>query len=169
MKSKIIISFTILFLTLNSSCQSTKNLNIKSLQSDLIDFLVSKGEINQNQLSRIRQNESKIHIIGVLNGYSENKLKDGVYCFSASISHTRTYYLIVENETYSILDLSSRQGLENSLKSIFDFCERKKYCSDITEEYSKRIIGIYYRINKNPSAGIDVNCESGVKETKDLP
>ncbi len=158
-----------LLLSFSSSCQVTKNLSSNSIQKDLIDFLIAKGEIRDNFIKNYTENKRKIHVTGVLNRYSKDELINGIYVFSAPISHTRAYYLLVEDDKYTILDLSSKKDLDSSLSIMLDFCERQRYCSDFIEEYSKRMIGLYYRMNKNPLAGMDVNCENGLKDSNDLP
>lgn len=169
MKTKNILSILILLLSITSSCQTTKNLNFTSIEDKLIEFLIKKGDIMEHQVKSFKNKEYSIHLIGVKNGYNKDTLINGIYFFSAHISHTKTYYLIVENDNYTILDLSNREGLDVSIKNTLDFCERQKYCSDITEDYINRIIGVYYKINKNPLIKTDVNCEKETKHTKDLP
>lgn len=43
------------------------------------------------------------------------------------------------------------------------------YCVEITKEIVTSIIDSYYKYNKNPLNRIDVNCEKGVVDKKDLP
>ncbi|MEC4048614.1 hypothetical protein OX284_004170 [Flavobacterium sp. SUN046] len=169
MKLKYIYSILILLIAITSSCQSTKNITFESFENSLIDFLIKKGEIMEHQVNDFKNKKYTIHVIGAKNGYNRNNLINGIYTFSSGFSHTRTYYLIIENDKYVILDISSREGLEISIKSTLDFCERQKYCSDITQEYISKLVGVYYTRNKNPIVWLDTNCESGVKETKDLP
>lgn len=148
--------------------QINTNFTLDSIQSNLVDFLIKKGEINENLIDEFKIKKGKIHIIGLINGYSKNKLIDGIYSFSAPISHTRTYYLIIEEEKYTILDLSNIEGLNIAISNTLSFCERKKYCSDLSKIYISGMISIFYK-NKNPTTLIEKNCEKNLKNTKELP
>ena len=159
----------VLLLSFTSSCQTTRPISYKSIKSNLIDFLVKKGDIKEHQKHDIQNGTYNLLFIGIYNNYQNENLIDGIYSFSAPISHTKSYFLIIDKSNYTILDISTREGLDIAIKNTLDFCEKQKYCSDITEDYISRILVVYYQKNKNVHAGIDVNCENGVKETKDLP
>lgn len=51
------------------------------------------------------------------------------------------------------------EGLLSSIEKISLFCEKKKFCKEITSEYYKRIISVYYNINQNPRTRINPKCE----------
>lgn len=169
MKTKNKLSILILFITLTSSCQSTKNIHVNTIENNLIDFLIKKGDILTHQVNDFKNKKYSIHVTGVMNGYSEEKLLNGIYHFSSGFTHTRVYYLIVEDDKHIILDLSTRESLDASIKITLDFCERQKYCSNITAEYISKLIGVYYVINKNSGLRMDVNCENDIIQKKDLP
>ncbi|UPT71590.1 MAG: hypothetical protein M0D53_04290 [Flavobacterium sp. JAD_PAG50586_2] len=135
----------------------------------MIDFLIKKGDIKDHQVHDIKNGTYKLDFFGLYNDYHNENLIDGIYSFSAPISHTKSYFLIIDKSNYTILDISTREGLDMAIKNTLDFCEKQKYCSDFTEDYISRILTVYYRKNKNPSAGIDVNCENGITSKKDLP
>jgi len=46
-----------------------------------------------------------------------------------------------------------------------NFCERQKYCSDITQDYVTRMVAAYYKINMNTTKRGDVNCKNGITVT----
>ncbi len=149
-------------------CQVESKITSNSMQSILIDFLSKKGDINDFLINELRNNNGKIQIRGALNGYSKNNLIDGVYFFSAPITHTRTYYVLIDSEKYIILDLSNEENFINSVTCLLSFCDKKKYCSEIIRTYISGMTSLYYR-NKNSIKIIDENCISGINITKDFP
>lgn len=161
----------ILLVTFVCSCkaQNVENLTYKSLKNILVDFLNSKNEINNERAIKYKSGEYKFNLRGVFNNWQEEKLKKGIYAFSSFGSHSRAYFVIVENEKYTILDISTREGLDLAIKNVLDFSEKQKYCVDITEKYISKLISVYYNINKKPGQGIDINCEKGISNTDDLP
>ncbi|WP_298139998.1 hypothetical protein [Flavobacterium sp.] len=160
----LLLFILIFFNSVSSSCQSAKQLTFESIENNLIDFLVIKNEIRDDQVVNFKHKKSKVYLSGIQNGYSKNELINGIYVFSAPYTHTKVFYLIVENEKYIILDVSDREGLEIAIKDILDFCERQRYCSDLTQDYVSRMIAAYYKINKNPIRRNDINCIDGVKD-----
>lgn len=162
----IIALFTIL------SCRSqihTRQLSFHKLKNDMIDFLVNKHEIDSERAKKLKNGEHTFYLQGVSNNLSEGALRNGMYIFSSLTSHKNEYFVLVENNSYIILDISTRKGLENSLVNTLDFCERNKFCVDIINDYVSKIIGVYYNTNKNPRAGLDTNCEKGIFDVKELP
>ena len=67
------------------------------------------------------------------------------------------------------MDFSKREELDNTLKIVLDFSERKKYCVDITSELISSIVKSFYNINKYPMNRRDINCYKGVVSSDDLP
>lgn len=169
MKSKITILIVVLLLSFSSNSQVVSRIKLSTIKNDLTEFLIQKGDIRAERAKDYRNGKFKIFVLGLYNNDNREDLLNGIYVFSAPSSHTRSHYLIIEDEKYTILDLTDRQNLEFSIKILLDFCERQRYCSDITAEYTQKMISLYYRKNKNPVNGMDVNCESGIKEIKDLP
>lgn len=169
MKAKVSLIILALIVSLSSSCQSTKNMTEEVIKSKLADFLIKKEGLNDKDIEDIKKGKLGISLLGLFNPFKKNELNDGIYSFSLSRTHVKVYFLIIEKEDYIILDISTREGLDLSLKNTLDFCERKKYCSDITEEYVSRMIIMYYKVNKNPINKIDPNCETEIKDTKNLP
>ena len=154
-----------------SSCkiQKTENLTFDTLSSDLITFLYKKKEINYERSEKLKSKEYSFNLRGLFNNKSKGELINGIYAFSSFNSHGRAYFVIVNNNDYTILDISTRKGLDTSIKNVLDFCEKERYCVDITNQCITSIISVYYKINKNPLNKIDVNCEHGIVNTDDLP
>jgi hypothetical protein len=152
-----------------TSCQTVRKITFPNLEKELIEFLVKNGDIHNLEVEEYKNGKRRVTISGLYNDYNKGTVIDGLYSFYQNRTHARAYFLLVENNKYTILDISSRQGLDLSIKNTLDFCERNKYCVDITNDCISRIINVYYNINLNPRAGADINCESGVKDTKALP
>lgn len=165
---KIFISLLILF-HCAASCQTTKNLSFQSIEKELTDFLIRNNDIQNFELEGYQSGKTHIKISGIHNEYSGGDLKDGIYAFYQGRTHARSYFVIIEKEKFVILDISTRKGLEEAIKNTLDFCERNRYCEQITNDYVSRLIRVYYNKNINPSDSIDRNCIHGVKDTKDLP
>jgi hypothetical protein len=131
---KKIILFCVLFTTLSCKAQVNNELTFDSLSLKLIDYLYSKGEIDSNRVKKLKDKEYKFSLVGFFNKTEKGDLKDGVYIFSSLSSHSQIFYVIVENNTFQILDFSKREELDDALKKVLDFSDRKKYCVDITKE-----------------------------------
>lgn len=169
MKAKTYISFLVLMICFTSSCQTVKKASFASLEKKLTTFLIDNGDIHNLEVEDYKSGKRSLTIIGLYNNYNKGELLNGIYSFSQNRTHARAYFLIIDNEKYTILNLSSRKGLDEAIKNTLNFCEKNKYCVDISNDYVSRLIRVYYTINKNPNARIDINCESGVISTKDLP
>ena len=161
----------ILFSLFSLSCfsQPKTELTYKSLQSSLTEFLISNGDIRTEKIDDYRQGKSEIRLTGLFNNFQKEKLIDGIYSFAIGCSHCKAYFVIVDQSQYTILNISSKEGLNIAIQNTLDFCDRNKYCVDITKDYISRLISVYHNINKNPTAGYDANCQRGVKDTKTLP
>nr|WP_315240134.1 hypothetical protein [uncultured Flavobacterium sp.] len=166
---KRILIILMVTLSLTSSCQTIKNIEYKTLEKELVTFLIKNGDVHNLELKEYENGNRGISIKGFFNNYQKGELINGIYIFYQNRTHARNYYVIIEGEKYTILNISSRDGLDKSIKDVLDYSDRNKLCADITEEYVTRLVAMYYRKNKNPQAGIDVNCESGVKDTIGLP
>jgi hypothetical protein len=165
---KIIFGFIILF-HFTSSCQTTKGFSSQSIEKQLTDFLISNNDIQRFEVEEYKSGKSHIKSSGIYNEYDGGPLKDGIYVFNPGRTHSRSYFVIIEKEKFTILDISTRKGLEEAIKNTLDFCERSRYCQQITKDYVSRLIGVYYNINANPDGRADRNCVYGVTDTKDLP
>jgi hypothetical protein len=145
-----------------------EKVTFKSLSDKLVDFLQQEREIHINDVTELKSRDTFV-LSGLFNDKKSGDLTNGFYVFSSGRSHSKVYYLIFENNTYTILNITTRQGLDTAIKNTLDFCDREKYCFEITRDCVSRLIGVYYKINKNPENRIDINCLYGVKDTKDLP
>ena len=169
MKQKIALGL-ILLVFVSCKAQDIQKLTFERLKTATIDFLVKKNELTPDRAAKLKSGEFNGFILqGVNNKLSKGDLKNGMYAFSLLDDHCKGYFVLVENDHYIILDIGTRQGLDEAIKNTLDFCEKNKYCVDITNDYVSRLVGVYYNINKNPSNGHDVNCEKGVRDVKSLP
>ncbi len=157
------------FSFMSCKSQNTEKLTFDSIKYDLINFLVSKNELDNTRANKLKNGKDKFNLSGLFNNRKEGDLINGIYSFSVFSSHSRGYFIIVENNTFTILDISTRVGLDKAIKDVLDFSERSKYCVSISNEIITRLITVYYNKNKNPLAGFDLNCEKGVLNTDDLP
>jgi hypothetical protein len=158
-----------MFTTLSCKAQVSNPLTFDSISLKLIDYLYLKGEIDLNRAEKLKTKEHKFGFVGFFNKTEKGELKDGVYVFSSLSSNNLVYYVIVENNSFQILDFSKREELDNTLKIVLDFSERKKYCVDITSELISSIVKSFYNINKYPMNRRDINCYKGVVSSDDLP
>jgi len=92
-----------------------------------------------------------------------------MYAFNTGTTHNKAYFVLVEKDSYHILNLSTRSGLEAAIETTLDFCEQNEICVDITNDYISRLVGVFYNINKNPENRRDVNCLRGINDEKKLP
>lgn len=166
---KKIILFCFFLAILSCKAQDNNILTFDSLSPKLIDYLLLKGEIDSIRAKKLKSKEYKFAFVGFFNKTEKGELKDGIYVFSSLASHNQVYYVIVENNSFQILDFSKREELDDTLKKILDFSERQKYCVDITSELISDVIKSYYNINKFPINRRDINCYKGVVSSEDLP
>lgn len=169
MKGKIITTFLLMLIHLSSNCQTSKNLTFESLEKELTKFLINNNDIQKYELKDYMSGKTHIKIIGVQNEYSNGNLKDGIYAFYQTRTHARSYFIIVEKDEFTILNLSNKNGLHEAIKKTLDFCEKSRYCETITNDYVSRLIRVYLNKNINPIDSVDKNCLYGVTDTKDLP
>lgn len=161
--------FCSLITALSVNAQVNEVLTFDSISLKLIDYLHLKGEIDSNRVQKLKSKEYKFGFVGFINKTDKGDLKDGIYVFSSLSSHSQIFYVIVENNTFTILDFSKRAELDDAIKKILDFSERKKYCVDITTELVSAVVGSYYNINKYPLNRRDINCYKGIVSNDDLP
>ena len=167
MKKMFIYSMLIFFISCKS--QVTNEQTFDSIKIKLIDFLQSKSEIDSVKANKLINGEHTFNLRGIFNNKHKGELINGLYAFSAFSSSSRGFFIIVENNSFIILDLSTREDLDKSIKEVLDFAERSKYCVTISSEIVSRLVTVYYNKNKNILAGIDLNCERGISNTADLP
>ncbi|KAF2519341.1 hypothetical protein E0W68_03025 [Flavobacterium salilacus subsp. salilacus] len=168
MKSKM---FIILILISNLTFAQNPDLTFQSLKEHLVDFLIEKGDIRENEIKEFKNDLEKIKVIGVYNNVNKGKLINGVYSFFIPRTIARSNFVIVDDNKFIILDLTNKEGLESSISNLMIFCEKQNYCYTITQDYISRMIRIFYTINKNPKLRKDFNCEQeyGVISTESLP
>lgn len=162
----------ILILLLTAICCKSQHINtltFYSLSEKLIEYLYFKDEIDYNRSEKLKSKEYKFHFVGFFNKTEKGELKEGVYTFSSLSSHSQLYYVIVEKNEYQILDFTKREELDDSIKKILDFSERKKYCVDITIELILSIVKSFYNYNVNPLNRKDINCYYGKVSNEELP
>ncbi|WP_296145833.1 hypothetical protein [uncultured Flavobacterium sp.] len=169
MKTRTLIFFLFLFFFNNCYTQTLDKLPKKMIINELSDYIYRNSDYLPSNIYTLKEIRKNILLFGMFHYKTEENLINGLYGFSMPHSHARVYYLIIEGNKYKILDVSTRTNLDTSLKELLDFCERQKFCFEITIEYMNRITSAFYRINKNPYKGMDINCESGVKDTIGLP
>lgn len=166
---KNIFIYLVLFFSISCKSQVSDKLTFDTLKIELINFLSSKNELDKSRAEKLKKGENSFNLNGLFNNRHDGELINGLYSFSIFSSHSKGYFVIVENNSFTILDLSSREGLDKAIKDVLDFSERSKYCVSISSDIVSRLIIVYYNINKNPLAGFDLNCEKGVINTDDLP
>ena len=112
-----------------------------------------------------------ITLAGIHNNIKEGEVVNGIYTFSMNVTLSKVYLLIVEESDLKILDISSREKLDTSLKLLLDYCDKNNYCETIINDYVSRLIRGYYNLNKWQGQRKDLNCEEGrgVTTTKRLP
>lgn len=141
-----------------SFCQETEKLTVESLKLELAEFLMEKNQI--------RSNDKRVSLRGIHKNRVDENLKNGIYVFNNGSTHNLSFFVIVDNNSFSILDISTTQGLKDSIETTLKFAKSQKYCTEITQDYISRLIGVHYRINKNPRRRNDKNCEFELKPRK---
>lgn len=147
----------------------SQNLSREEVKEDLIEFLYNRKEISLERAEAYRNNEAVFYLRGVINMNKEEFLRDGMYTFSSLISHTRTYFILVDNDHYDILKLDDRKELDIALLRILDFCEEKRICVDIKNKYIQRIIDVYYNVNRLVDNEFDIDCYDYEEQKRNLP
>jgi hypothetical protein len=166
---KAVYLFILVVFSISCKSQIQEKLDFKQLKVIAIDFLVEKNIIKKENAKDYKNDKYTIFLTGVLNNLSNGELKNGMYAFGTLNSHSKSFFVLIEDNKYFILDISSREGLNKSIIETLDFCERNKFCVNISTEYISRITRVYYNKNKNPLTGFDINCEKGLVNTDDLP
>lgn len=163
-----IVFLIVMIATISCKSQVSTKLNFEILNGKLIDFLETNKNFNAERAGKYRKGEYSLNIIGVNNNLSSGELKNGMYSFGLG-AHSRAYFVLVENQKFFTLNIATRDGLNDAIQTTLDFCERNKFCVDITNDYIRRLIGVHYNINKNPENRTDINCVKGINDFKSLP
>lgn len=118
---KSILSIIIILFMTPLFAQSSCKITFETLRHDLTGYLIQNGEIHDSETDFYLRGERTIRISGFFNELSEGEVKDGVYAFFLKRTMAKGYFLIVEKNHYQILDLTTREGLEKSIKDVLDF------------------------------------------------
>lgn len=163
---KTVLILTLLF-SIVGSCQQNELLTKENLKLELVNFLVKKQLLKN--INEYNEDKRVVNLRGIHKNKVEDNLRTGIYAFSLNRTHNKAFFVIVDGNSYTILDLTSKEELLVSIKNTINFCEKQKYCVTITNDYVSRLIGVFYNINKNPNNRGDINCKTGVINTDDLP
>jgi len=155
---RIALLITLLLSTNFSFSQETEKLTVENLKIELKEFLVEKNQVYSNN--------THVSFHGIHKNKVDKNLKSGIYVFNNGSTHSLSFFVIVDNNSFSILDISTLQGLKDSIARTLKFATEQKYCVEITQDYICRLIGVHYRINKNPRGRNDKNCEFELKLRK---
>lgn len=131
-------------------------LTADKLKDGLAEFLVEKKQIkvmaNNTQFG-------KINLSGVHHKLVSTLPKSGIYSFNNGLPSGLCYFVIVQNNNYEILDVSTIRGLNDALKKVLRFSDKKNFCKEIITDYTFRLINTHYNINDNPRTYKTDHCE----------
>lgn len=165
-----LLVWAILLFACSCSSQNIQRLTFEKLKVETLNFLVKKSELKKERSEKFKSGEYNAYVLkGVINNSQGGKVVNGMYVFYLLDEYSKKYYLLVEENNYTILDVSTRANLDESIKITLDYCEKNKYCVNLINEYIPVLVKAFYSTNKNPMNGHDVNCESGVKDINVLP
>lgn len=169
MKVKVFFILGIFFI-LNSRL-SAQNFELKKddVKIALVDFLFERNEVDKRSAVEYKRGNYTFYFVGVINDYMEDELKDGIYEFGTLASHTRVYFVTINEGKYEILDLKNREDLNRTLLRVLDFCEEKRLCVDIIKEYTQRVLHVYYNVNRFVDNEFDIDCYDYEEQKKNLP
>ncbi|WP_179340033.1 hypothetical protein [Winogradskyella ludwigii] len=161
---RIVLLITILLVSNFGFCQETEKLTVENLKLELAEFLVKKKQIKN--LEAYTTKNLNLYFGGIHRKELENELLNGIYVFNNASSHSLSFFVIIENNSFSILDISTLQGLKDSIARTLEFANEQKYCAEIIQDYISRLVDIHFRINRNPNRRLNKNCEFELKPTK---
>lgn len=144
MKNWVII--LLLFLFSFGYAQQNKELTLDSLKLELAKFLVKKKQLKN--LEVYTEKKQGLNFRGIHDFSTVEKLKNGIYTFSNFSSHRLVFFVIVEDNTFHILDVFSKDDLKVSVDKTLDFCFKQKYCTEIISDYITRLFRVHYVVNK---------------------
>ncbi len=163
---KIIIFVIFIFFGVNTLySQTASNIQYEKLKASIIDDLYEIQFIDASWREKLKDGSYTLHISGALNNTFDDKLKVGVYIF---ILKNYTFFLLINENNYQILDFRDKHGLDMSLLRLFEFCDNRHYCIDIISTYVTKLITIYSE-QKDISKGMDINCRNGIRDSRILP
>lgn len=119
-----------------SFCQETEKLTVESLKLELAEFLVKKNQI--------KSNDKRVNFSGIHKNQVDENLKSGIYVFNNGSTHSLPFFVIVNNNSFNILDISNFQGLKDSISKTLDFAKKQNYCSEIIQDYISRLINVHF-------------------------
>nr|WP_315240140.1 hypothetical protein [uncultured Flavobacterium sp.] len=163
---KHLILLLTLFVISTSIGQEKSSLVFGTIKTDIIERLYKVEALDSAWVMNLNKEKYSFHLKGLQNGLENKELQIGIYGLTLK---NYTYFVLVEKNNYILLDFRTRHGLDLSLINLIDFCERNKYCVEITNDYVSRLLRIYNDVHKNLNRGFDINCERGIKNTKGLP
>ncbi|MCZ8144640.1 hypothetical protein [Flavobacterium sp.] len=168
-KRKIIKYLVALLIYSNSNSQDLNTLTFDSLKTHLITFLIKNNDIREFEIDDYKSGRRQIDVIGIQNDYHKGDLKNGIYSFYQTRNHSRVHFVIIENNNYTILNLSNRDGLNLGIIALLNFCERSKYCEIIINDYISRLIRVYFKNNLIVNTGNELNSLNCIKTKEGLP
>lgn len=163
MKNWIII--LLLFLFSFGYSQQNKELTLDSLKLELAKFLVKKRQLEN--LEVYTEKKQGLNFRGIHDFSTVEKLKNGIYRFSNFSSHKLVFFVVVEDNTFDILDVFSINDLKISVDKTLDFCFKKKYCTEIISDYVTRLFRVHYLENMTWKRN-DSDCKFERKRTKSV-
>lgn len=156
----------ILLLSSFGFCQQTKILNVDSLKLELAKFLVEKNHLKNIEEFTVKNRG--IYLGGIHKNKLDKELKNGLYAFNNNSTHSLSFFVIIDDNSFSILDISTLQGLKESIEETLKFADKQNYCVEIIETYISGLINVYYSINRNPRNRLDKNCEFEIKPIRSI-
>ncbi|WP_431107683.1 hypothetical protein [Winogradskyella poriferorum] len=163
MKNWVII--LLLFLFSFGYAQQNKELTLDSLKLELAKFLVKKKQLKNLEL--YTEKKQGLNFRGIHNFSTVEKLENGIYTFSNFSSHRLVFFLIVEDNTFHILDVFSIDDLKVSVDKTLEFCLKQKYCTEIISDYITRLFRAHYTENMTWKRN-DSGCKFERKRTKSV-
>lgn len=145
--------------------QKNEELTLDSLKLELAKFLVKKKQLKN--LEVYTEKKQGLNFRGIHNFSTVEKLENGIYTFSNFSSHRLVFFLIVEDNTFDILDVFSINDLKVSVDKTLDFCFKQKYCTEIISDYITRLFRAHYRENMTWKRN-DSDCKFERKRTKSV-
>ena len=163
MKKSILIVF--LCFSYSISAQGSLTLTLEKLKEGLTAFLVEKKQIITRANSK---SFGKINLYGLHNTHVNTIPKNGVYGFNNGSVNKLSFFVIVDNNKYQILDLSTLGGFKDATSKILNFSSKKNYCKEIVTDYMSRLLNVYYKVNRNPRNYKTNNCVWPNKSAKSI-